>query len=433
MKSCGRSGATLVAVLVTMGVCAGPAHADRDRPAADPAVITTWDAIAVRTVAVEAAKHPAVTQLYLGIMSAAVHDAVVSIEGGYAPYGGRLDVHGRRHASSQAAAATAAYRILSFYFPASATALATDYQASLALVPEGRAKDKGVAVGESAAALLEQLRQDDGRDDPSIVYSRAPAPGVWRPTPPALAPFAVPWLGFVRPLVLASATQIPLHGPDPLTSRRYARDVEEVEDFGSATGSSRTPEQTENALFWNDNPVIQYQAGFRDLATRHGLDIASSARMFAVLNVGGADTQISCWRAKFDFPYWRPITAIRMADTDGNPATVPDPAWTPLTATPPYPEYPSGHACITGATAAGLSALFGAHHIDFNVSSAVTKTARHYESARQLNEDTINARIWLGIHFRRAMVDGNALGRDVASYVLRHAFQPAHGRGWPPW
>jgi hypothetical protein len=122
-----------------------------------------------------------------------------------------------------------------------------------------------------------------------------------------------------------------------------------------------------------------------------------------------------------------------MADTDGNPATVADPAWTPLTASPAYPEYPSGHACITGATAAGLSALFGAHHIDFNVSSAVTKTARHYESARQLNEDTINARIWLGIHFRRAMVDANGLGRDVVSYVLRNAFQPTHGRGWPPW
>jgi hypothetical protein len=433
VRSCGRSAAALVAVLVALGVCAGPAQAHRGEPAADPAVITTWDGIAVRTVAVEAAKHPAVTQLYLGIMSAAVYDAVVSIEGGYEPYGGRLDVYGRRHASSQAAAATAAYRILSYYFPASATALATDYQASLALIPDGPAKDKGVAVGESAAALLEQLRQGDGRDDPSIVYSRAPAPGVWRPTPPALAPFAVPWLGFVRPLVLSSPTQMPLHGPDALTSRRYARDLKEVEDFGSATGSMRTPEQTENAMFWNDNPVIQYQAGFRDLATRRGLDIARSARMFAVLNVGGADTQISCWRGKFDFAYWRPITAIRMADTDGNPATVADPAWTPLTASPAYPEYPSGHACITGATAAGLSALFGARHIDFNVSSAVTKTARHYESARQLNEDTINARIWLGIHFRRAMVDANGLGRDVVSYVLRNAFQPTHGRGWPPW
>ena len=433
MKSCGRRGVVLVALLVSWGVSAGPAHADRGLPAADPAVITTWDAIAVRTVSVEAAKHPAVVQLYLGITSAAVYDAVVSIEGGYAPYGGRLDVHGRRHASSQAAAATAAYRILAFYFPASAAALAADYQTSLAAIPDGRAKEKGIAVGEAAAARLEALRQNDGRDDPSIMYSRTPAPGVWRPTPPALAPFAVQWLGFVRPMVLSSPTQIPLHGPDPLTSRRYARDVEEVQDLGSATGSMRTPEQTENALFWNDNPVIQYQTGFRDLANRHGLDITRSARMFAVLNVGGADAQISCWRGKFDFAFWRPITAIRMADTDGNPATVPDPAWTPLTATPPYPDYPSGHACITGATAAGLSALFGAHHIDFNVSSAVTNTARHYESARQLNEDTINARIWLGIHFRRAMVDGNGLGRDVASYVLRHAFQPAHGRDRPPW
>jgi PAP2 superfamily len=430
VKTSTRGGVALVAMLLSLVAFGGSAQA-HSRPApADPAVITTWDAIAVRTVAVEAAKHPSVTQLYLGIMSAAVYDAVVTIEGGYAPYGGRLDVHGRRHASSQAAAATAAYRILSFYFPAAAPALASDYQTSLALIPDGRAKDDGVAVGESAAALLERLRQGDGRDDPTVMYSRAPAPGVWRPTPPAMLPFAVQWLGFVRPMLLSSPTQIPLHGPDPLTSRRYARDFKEVHDFGSATGSMRTPDQTETALFWSDNTPVQYQAGVRDLVTRHGLDIVSSARTFAVLNASAADAGISCWRAKFDYAYWRPITAIRLADTDGNPATVAEPTWTPLIATPPYPDYPSGHACLSGAYAAGLSALFGARHIDLNVSSAVTMTARHYETAGQLNTETMNARIWLGLHFRRAMTDGNGLGQDVAAFVVRNAFQPAGGRDW---
>jgi hypothetical protein len=430
VKASTRGAVALVAVLLASVAFCGSAQAHPRPGAADPAVITTWDAIAIRTVAVEAAKHPAVTQLYLGIMSAAVYDAVVTIEGGYVPYGGRLAVRGRRHASPQAAAATAAYRILAFYFPASADALAADYQTSLALIPEGRAKDNGVAVGDAAAALLEGLREGDGRDDASIVYSRTPAPGVWRPTPPAMLPFAVPWLGFVRPLVLSSPAQIPLHGPDALTSRRYARDVKEVHDFGSATGSVRTPEQTETALFWSDNPPVQFQAGFRDLVTRRGLDIARSARTFAVLNASGADAAISCWRAKFDFAFWRPITAITLADTDGNPATVADPAWTPLIATPPYPEYPSGHACLVGAYARALSALFGARHIDLNVSSAVTMTARHYETAWQLNQDTMNARIWLGLHFRRAMTDGNGLGQDVARFVLRNAFQPAHRRDW---
>jgi hypothetical protein len=311
--------------------------------------------------------------------------------------------------------------------------LAGDYQSSLALIPGGRAKDQGIAVGEAAAARILLLRQGDGRNDPSIAYTRTPAPGVWRPTPPALAPFAVVWMGFVRPMVLGSQTQIPLHGPDALTSRHYARDFKEVHDFGSATGSMRTPEQTETALFWSDNTPVQYQAGVRDLVTRHHLDIVRSAHTFAVLNASGADAAISCWRAKYDYAYWRPITAIREADTDGNPATVAEPTWTPLIATPPYPEYPSGHACLTGAYAGGLSALFGARHIDLNVSSAVTMTARHYQTARELNEDTMNARIWLGLHFRRAMTDGNGLGQDVAAFVVRNAFQPAHGRDRPHW
>jgi hypothetical protein len=425
----------LVATVLARTATAGSAQAHWGPPA-DPAVITAWDDIAVRTIAVEGAKPPPVTQLYLGFMSTAVYDAVVSIEGGYAPYAGRVDVHGRRHASSQAAAATAAYRILSFYFPASAVALASDYQAWLAAIPGGRAKDAGVAVGEAAAARIELLRQGDGRDDASVVYTRAPAPGVWRPTPPPPppappSPFVLAWLGFVRPLVLSSATQIPLHGPDALTSQRYARDFQEVKDFGSLTGSARTPEQTATALFWNAHVVRQYQEGFRGLAIRNHLDIVDSARMFAVLNTATADAAIACWRAKFDFAFWRPITAIQLADTDGNPATTPDKTWTPLAGTPAYPDYPSGHACLTGATAAGLSAFFGARHIDLDVSSLVVPPAppvppRHFDTARALNEETMNARIWLGLHFRRAMSDANQLGHNVMSYVLRNAFQPTH-------
>jgi hypothetical protein len=415
--------------MLSLTALAVPAQA-HGGPAADPTVITRWDEIAVRTISVEGGKPPAVGQLYLGFMSAAVYDAVLATERGFGSHGGSFYGHGRQHASSPAAAATAAYRILVFYFPASAAALAADYQASLTAIPDGRAKDRGIAIGEAAAARIELLRQGDGRDDASIAYPSAPAPGVWRPTPPPLGPFVAPWVGFVRPLVLSSPTQIALHGPDPLTSRRYTRDFDEVKAFGSATSSVRTPEQTENALFWNDNVQVQYQAGFRDLATRHGLDIVRSARMFALLNVATADALISCWRAKFDFAFWRPITAIRLADTDGNPATTPDPAWTPLTGTPAYPDYPSGHACLTGATTAGLSALFGHRHIDLNVSSAVTKTARHYEGARELNEDTMNGRLWLGLHFRRAMTDGNGLGQAVAYFVVRNAFQPVGGRDW---
>jgi hypothetical protein len=418
VKSSGRGAVAIVATMLSLMAFAVPAQA-HGGPGADPTVITRWDEIAVRTISVEGGKPPAVGQLYLGFMSAAVYDAVLATERGFGSHGGSFYGHWRQHASSPAAAATAAYRILVFYFPASAAALAADYQASLTAIPDGRAKDRGIAIGEAAAARIELLRQGDGRDDASIVYPSAPAPGVWRPTPPPLGPFVAPWVGFVRPLVLSSPTAFALHGPDALTSRRYTRDFEEVKAFGSAASTARTPDQTATARFFNDNVQVQYQAGFRDLATRHGLDIVQSARMFALLNVATADALISCWRAKFDFAFWRPITAIRLADTDGNPATTPDPSWTPLTGTPAYPDYPSGHACLTGATAGGLSALFGARHIDLNVSSAVTMTARHYESARALDDDTMNARIWLGLHFRRAMTDGNRLGHEVAAVLAR--------------
>lgn len=192
-------------------------------------------------------------------------------------------------------------------------------------------------------------------------------------------------------------------------------------------GSSRSPKQTENALFFTANSMLQYQEALRGHLTRHGGDIVESARAFAVLGTATADSLVACWRAKYDYAYWRPITAIRLGDTDGNPATDPDPSWTPLVPTPPYGDYVSGHACITGAATGVLSDLFGADAIDVDLTSSVTGTTRHYRSAAVLDRDTKNARIWLGLHFRRAMDDGNLLGHTVASWVVDHAFQ-ARGR-----
>jgi hypothetical protein len=232
-----------------------------------------------------------------------------------------------------------------------------------------------------------------------------------------------PWLGFVHPLVVGSPTQFRPAGPDRLSSAAYARDFAEVKDYGSLTGSLRTPAQTETALFWSANAVLQYQVAMREQVTRRALGLLQSARAFAILSTATADALIGCWRAKYDYAFWRPITAIRLADTDGNPRTVPDATWTPLVATPPYPDYTSGHACITGATAETFGYLFGAQAIDLNVFSSVTSTTRHYDDTRALDAETMNARIWEGIHFRKAMTDGNRLGHESAGYVTRHAFQ----------
>ena len=420
LESRTRSRVALTTLLLSLALfAAAPSANAHHPPSASPAAITNWDAIAVRTIAVEAMRPPPETQLYMGFVSAAMYDAVVAIDPAYEPYGPPLHAH--RRASIDAAVAAAAHGVLKTYFPASASALDADYQASLATIPDGRAKDKGVAVGEAAAALIEQLRAGDGRNAP-IVYTRAPAPGVWRPT--SAAPFTVPWLGFVRPLLLTSPTQIAPPGPYALTSDAYTRDYDEVKAFGRATSSFRTPEQAATALFWSVNPLVQYQAALRDRVARRGLDAVQTARMFAIVNMSAADALIACWRAKFDFAFWRPVTAIQLGDSDGNPDTVADPTWTSLQAAPPYPDYPAGHACMTGAVSKSVSALFGRDDIDLFISSTATGTTRHYTSARTLNRDTMDARVWLGIHFRKAVADGNRLGRKVAKYALATAFMP---------
>ena len=407
-------------LLATPAALTSPAQAT-PRVARDPAVIRTWDAIAVRTIVVQGLKPPPVTQLYLGFVSAAIYNAVVTIDGRFTPYTSQPRAHA--HASPEAAAATAAYRVLSVYFPASAEQLTADYQASLARIPNGVGKVHGIRVGEDAARAIVLLRKGDGRDA-NITLNVTPAPGVWRPTPPAFAPMLAPWLGFVRPLLLTSPTQIPYAGPNALTSAAYTRDFNEVKAIGAAASATRTPAQTETARFWNDSVPVQYQAAFRDLATRYRLDIVHSARMLAILNMTAADAVISCWRGKYDIPFWRPSTAIQLADTDGNPATTADPTWTPLVANPPYPEHLSGHACLIGATANGLGSLLGRQNIDLVVSSAVTGTTRHYATERALNRETMNARVWLGIHFRKAVVEGNRLGHRVSRWALQHYFQP---------
>jgi hypothetical protein len=385
-----------------------------------PAVITHWDTIAARTIFTENATPIPPSSLYFAYVSLAVYDAVVAIEGGYEPYLRQPKVRGK--ASSEAAAATAAYRVLKYYFPTSATNLTNDYRLSLAAIPGGSAKERGKKVGEHAAAKLIRARLNDGRNA-AITLNTTPAPGVWRPTPDAFAPMLAPWLGFVRPFALRSPTQIKLHGPDKLRSKAYARDFAEVKAKGALTGSTRTAAQTETALFWNANAILQYQQAMQDQVTKRGWGIVRSARAFALLGGGTADAAISCWRAKYDYAFWRPVTAIRLADTDGNRATKPDPRWMSLVQTPPYPDYTSGHACATGAASETFGKLFGKRSLDLVVTSTVTGTTRHFNSLRALDAETMNARIWLGLHFRRAMTDGNGLGHAAANWMINHELQ----------
>jgi hypothetical protein len=421
------------ALVTTALVCAAPVSAAPvsattarlapDRGAAGAGVVTEWSAIAVRTVVTEHGRGPDAA-LYLGFASLAVHDAVVTIEGGYRPYV-RLP-RPRGEASAEAAAATAAYLVLRHYFPGSATNLGTDYAASLARVPDSVARRRGQLVGAAAAAAIIWLRRNDGRDA-AITLDGPPTPGAWRPTPDAFAPMAVPWLGFVRPLALRSPVQIRLPGPDALDSAGYARDFAEVKAYGAGEGSARTARQTETALFWSSNVIVQYRSALRDRIGRRGYGIAAAARASALLDTSVADALVACWRAKYDHAYWRPVTAIRLAGTDGNPATSADPAWTPLLPTPPYPDYVSGHACVTGAASHTFGHLFGPDTMDVDVFSPATGTSRHFDSVTALDREAADARVWLGFHFRKAMTDGNALGHRVAARVVADELQPTRG------
>jgi hypothetical protein len=414
------------ALVGVVGLWVAPATSLADPVVArDASVIVRWSQITERTLAENGVPIPP-SGLYYAFTSLAMYDAVVTIEGRYTPWAEQPRPHA--NASSEVAAATAAYRVLRHFFPNSAGNLADDYATALSDIPEGVGRVHGIRVGEDAAAALIALRTGDGRDDATVPQpGGAPVdPGEWVPTPPAFAPMLGPWLGFVDPLLLSSPTAIPLAGPPALTSPAYTADFAEVRDYGrSDPHSARTADQTATALFWSANAVRQYHVAMRDQVTDRNLDIVETARAFALLDSSTADALTACWRAKYDFNFWRPVTAIALADTDGNTATDVVAGWTPLIPTPPYPDYTSGHACITGATTGTLEHLFGTSLSPaFDVPSLATTPNRQYSSLSVLDAETMNARIWLGIHFRTAMTDGNALGHAVADHAAAHYFQP---------
>jgi hypothetical protein len=382
----------------------------------------------VTTLAGDMTTQPVEDILYMAFVQAAVYNAVVGVEGRYEPY--RFHADAPRGASAQAAAVAAAHKVLVTYVPSAQAALDARYAESLAQFPDGTAKAQGIAFGARAADSLIRLRAHDGRNAP-IFFAQPPAPGVWRPTPPAHAPMSAPWLGFVAPLLVRSATQFAPAPPPALTSTRYTRDFAEVKALGSANSTVRTPAQTSTAQFFSGNPLVQYNAALRDQVSVRHLDIVDAARMFAAIDMSVADTIIAVWHAKYAYGLWRPITAINLADTDGNPNTVADPSWVPLIAsppgTPPYPEYPSGYNAFNSAVAHGLENLFQTRHLQLTlISTAVPGVQRHYDRGNALVQDVVDARVWLGIHFRTADTAAKEIGRQLTAWTLDRYFQPVH-------
>ncbi len=455
-------------LVVAVAVAIGGATTRSAQAVLDPTLPNTvqqWNKVAENAV-VGSGAFQGEGEIYMSYESLAVYDAVVAIQGGSEPYGPAINAPSG--ASVDAAVVEAAYRTLSAYFPSScnptnATCMAlgasllTDYNLAMAAIPAGppaNAKANGIAVGLAAANGIIALRAGDGRLTPigttSSFKTKDPGPGVWRLTPPAFLVPQTPWLGSVQPFLLKSPGQFQPEPPIPLTSKEWARQFNEVKSYGSATSAVRTSDQTATAWFYTANVIRQFNIAARELATARALDTRDTARLLAMVNTVSADALMSVLNAKYQFLFWRPVTAIAGAGVcpsqpsavttdgygpvpgfdDGNAATVEDPCWRPLVTTPNHPEYPAAHGTNTSAMAEVFSEFLGTDQIDLDIrgfdaagAAGNFNAVHHFDTAAQLREEVIGARLWGGIHYRRSSEVGVHLGQKVAHFGLNHAFK----------
>jgi PAP2 superfamily protein len=405
----------------------------RSAEAADP--IAAWNQIS--ETAVKTSGHPPpVAALDFAIVHLAIYDAVESIERRYEPY--YTFVPGAT-GSPGAAAAKAGHDVLVGLFPAQSETLEADYASFLGangIDP----LDPATAVGAQVAANMLALRANDGRfplNPPPFLGSSAI--GRWRPTPsllpgtpPSLAPGLTPWVATVTPFTLFSNSQFRVDPPPELTSQLWADDYNETKTVGSLTSTTRTAEQTEIGYFWADSGPVLWQNALRYISGTYSHGTGDTARMYALVEAAMADAQIACWDSKYFYNFWRPITAIRLGDQDGNPATTADPDWQPLINTPNFPEYPSGHADISGAIAHMLRLYFGSDELTFQMTTTnalAPQKTRTFTSFSQAEREVINARVYVGIHYRNSDTTAAAQGRRVANWVFKHYLRPIDDPG----
>jgi len=388
---------------------------------AEADAVADWNVHATSAI-LSASQPPQVTVLTYAMVQGAVYDAVNAIDRTHRPYLGAAPAN--PWDSQDAAAATAAFRVLAALFPSQLSTLAAHYQDSLTAIPDGPMKDGGIVAGDGAAAAMLAARTNDGRGGPFTVVIGS-QPGEWQPTPPAFIVDPTAWIANVRPFLVPSAQMLRSDGPNALTSPAYTEDFNEVKEVGSSTSATRTADQTDAALFWQTNGPALWNGVTRDLASRGaGLGEADEARLLAAVNLAAADGVIGCWNDKYYWRFWRPVTAIRAAATDGNPDTVADPGWTPLFPTPPFPDHPSAHSCLSSAIAHTLQNFFGTDKLAFSAFSSNSRTTRSFDRLSEALKEIIDARVWGGIHFRTADVQGAVLGKKVAHYLEKHYLQP---------
>ncbi|WP_426509548.1 phosphatase PAP2 family protein [Dactylosporangium sp. McL0621] len=379
-----------------------------------------WDQNAQTAIWDYAQQQPQVQARSFAMVHGAVYDAVNAIAGKpYQPYLSAPAANGRE--STDAAVGTAAFKILSSLFPDQQARLQQQYDDYMAGVQTGPAKTRGTAVGAQTAAAMISARQNDGAFG-AEAWPVGTQPGQWRPTPPTNAN-ATAWVGHLKPFLIPSVSMFRSSGPPALTSAQYTRDFNEVKTIGAVNSTTRTLDQTQAAIWWHDRHLGEWEIK-RQLAVNQHLSTVQTARMFAMVDLSEADATSACYNEKGAWMFWRPVTAIQLADTDGNPNTTADPTWMPLLVTPPHPDYTSGHTCFTAASMSALAFFFGRNDIPFSAYSSASGTTRTFNNFSSAIAEVIEARIWGGIHTRTADIEGAQIGLKTTAYAVTHYFQP---------
>jgi hypothetical protein len=398
--------------LVTVGMCILAA------PDARADIITDWN---VKTIELsQSAQLSGNAQARaLAMVHVAMSDAVNSVTGRFARYTSGAPMIPA--ASPDVAASAAARRILLALFEPQKGKIEDAFAEAVKTVPEGQSKAQGVALGEQVAALVLADRANDGTTAPDT-YRPLTTPGVWVPTtPPIVEQFAR-----AKPWVLKSADQFRPGPPPQLTSETYARDYNETRSLGGARSTARTAEQTAAVRFW-PTPALApgWQSAARQLAAAKELPLDECARLFALINMASANSFITDWDAKFAYNFWRPVTAIRNGDQDGNDATEREASWTPLAPTPMHPEYPSQAAISAGVMLGVMELVFGPDLKNpIVISDPSNPTVKRILTVGQIAEEHNNIRVWGGIHFRTSLVVATEMGRKIAAYLVDNAIKP---------
>ena len=382
------------------------AHAD---------AVTDWNVIALNATAVP--PNSILQSRALAIVHGALYDAVRGVTQQSAAYA--VDLAAPSGTSVDAAVAAAAHGVLVRLAPGQRPMLDAALSAALAKIVDGRGKVDGIRIGSQIAEGIVALRGADG-SDANVTFTPKPGAGFYQLTPPYSMAAILPQWGGVTPFVLRSRSGLEFKGPPAVTSAEFARDFDEVKSVGARKSTTRTADQTAAAIFWTVQTAVPWFAAARTASAAKGLSVSENARLFALLSMATADSQIVGFDEKYKRPHWRPITAIRAAVDLNIPTLKGDPNWEPLLVTPPQPDYPSAHAIFSGAAEAVLRAFLGSDEVKVSVTfPAPFGVTRTYTKFSEMTDEVDNARVWGGIHFRSADRDGSDIGRNIGTIVTR--------------